>query len=28
VVLVDDDSGERTEIRWKDVRTARLEIEL
>jgi ribosome maturation factor RimP len=28
VVLVDDDSAERTEVRWKDVRTARLEIEL
>jgi ribosome maturation factor RimP len=28
VVLVDDDSGERTEVRWQDVRTARLEIEL
>lgn len=28
VVLVDDQSGERTEVRWKDVRTARLEIEL
>ncbi len=28
VVLVDDDSGERTEVRWKDVRIARLEIEL
>lgn len=28
VVLVDDPSGERTEVRWKDVRTARLEIEL
>jgi ribosome maturation factor RimP len=28
VVLVGDDSGERTEVRWKDVRTARLEIEL
>ncbi len=28
VVLVDDNSGERTEVRWKDVRTARLEIEL
>jgi ribosome maturation factor RimP len=28
VVLADDDSGERTEVRWKDVRTARLEIEL
>jgi len=28
VVLVDDDSGERTEVRWKDIRTARLEIEL
>lgn len=28
VVLVDDKSGERTEVRWKDVRTARLEIEL
>lgn len=28
VVLVDDESGERTEVRWKDVRTARLEIEL
>lgn len=28
VVLVDDDDGERTEVRWKDVRTARLEIEL
>jgi ribosome maturation factor RimP len=28
VVLVDDDSGERTEVRWKDVRAARLEIEL
>jgi ribosome maturation factor RimP len=28
VVLVDDDSAERTEVRWKDIRTARLEIEL
>lgn len=28
VVLVDDTSGERTEVRWKDIRTARLEIEL
>jgi ribosome maturation factor RimP len=28
VVLVDEKSGERTEVRWKDVRTARLEIEL
>ncbi|HEX3126533.1 MAG TPA: ribosome maturation factor RimP [Thermoanaerobaculia bacterium] len=28
VVLVDDKSGERTEVRWKDIRTARLEIEL
>ena len=28
VALVDDKSGERTEVRWKDVRTARLEIEL
>ncbi|MES1241234.1 MAG: ribosome maturation factor RimP [Acidobacteriota bacterium] len=28
VVLVDDDSAERTEVRWKDVRIARLEIEL
>jgi ribosome maturation factor RimP len=28
VVLVDDKGGERTEVRWKDIRTARLEIEL
>jgi ribosome maturation factor RimP len=28
VVLVDDQSGERTEVRWQDIRTARLEIEL
>lgn len=28
VVLVDDKSGERTEVLWKDIRTARLEIEL
>jgi ribosome maturation factor RimP len=28
VVLVEDDGGERTEVRWKDIRTARLEIEL
>jgi ribosome maturation factor RimP len=28
VVLVDDDGGQRTEVRWKDIRTARLEIEL
>ena len=28
VVLVDDKGDERTEVRWKDIRTARLEIEL
>ncbi len=28
VVLADDEGGERTEVRWKDIRTARLEIEL
>jgi ribosome maturation factor RimP len=28
VVLEDDKTGERTETRWKDIRTARLEIEL
>ena len=28
VVLAEDPGGERTEVRWKDVRTARLEIEL
>lgn len=28
VVLTDDKTGERTEVLWKDVRNARLEIEL
>jgi ribosome maturation factor RimP len=28
VVLVDDKSGERTEVSWKNIRLARLEIEL
>jgi ribosome maturation factor RimP len=28
MVVVDDKSGERTEVRWRDVRSARLEIEL
>ena len=28
VVLTDDKTGERTEILWKDIRNARLEIEL
>lgn len=28
VVLTDDKTGERTEVPWKDVRNARLEIEL
>lgn len=28
VVVTDDKSGERTEVPWKDVRNARLEIEL
>ena len=28
VVVTDDKTGERTEVLWKDIRTARLEIEL
>ena len=28
VVVTDDETGERTEVLWKDVRNARLEIEL
>jgi ribosome maturation factor RimP len=28
VIVADDKSGERTEVRWKDIRNARLEIEL